>query len=80
MVSNSKSLSTITATASRRRLLKGAAALGLAATGIPGATFAPAMAAPARQNAAKTLTVAVNGSSKVVTPATDAGTRRSPTV
>ncbi|HET7092422.1 MAG TPA: ABC transporter substrate-binding protein, partial [Thermomicrobiales bacterium] len=47
--------------ATRRNLLKGAAALGLAATALPGVKIAPAGAAPARQADAKTLTIAMNG-------------------
>jgi peptide/nickel transport system substrate-binding protein len=47
-------------TPTRRAVLKGAAAFGLAATGLPGGRVAPA-AAPARQTDPKTLTVAVNG-------------------
>jgi peptide/nickel transport system substrate-binding protein len=61
MAPDPKALSSFNETATRRHLLKGAAALGLAATGLPAGGFAPAVAAPARQNDAKTLTIAANG-------------------
>lgn len=54
--------------ATRRSLLKGAAALGIAVTGLPSAASVPATAAPARQSDAKTLTVAVNGSATNLDP------------
>jgi peptide/nickel transport system substrate-binding protein len=61
MTPNRKRALSIDATATRRHLLKGAAALGLAATVLPSRAFAPIAAAPARQSDAKTLTIAVNG-------------------
>jgi peptide/nickel transport system substrate-binding protein len=48
-------------TPTRRAVLKGAAALGLAATALPAGRIAPAAAAPARQSNPKTLTIAPNG-------------------
>lgn len=55
------------ATASRRRLLKGAAALGVAA-GLPHNIASPAAAVLARQGDPKLLTIAVNGSATNLDP------------
>lgn len=53
------------ASATRRQLLKGAAALGLAARGLPGGSVVPAAA---RQDNTKMLTVAVTGSASNLDP------------
>src|SRR5262245_21955927 len=68
MIPDPKTSTAVNATASRRHLLKGAAALGLAATVLPRGTFAPDAAAPARQNDPKTLTIAVNGTATNLDP------------
>ena len=68
MTPDLKRAPSIDATATRRHLLKGAAALGLAATGLPSRPFAPVAAAPARQSNSKTLTIAVNGSATNLDP------------
>jgi peptide/nickel transport system substrate-binding protein len=68
MTSEPQTSSPFNETATRRRLLKGAAALGIAATGLPNAIGGPAAAAPARQNDPKTLTIAVNGSATNLDP------------
>ncbi|HEU5431658.1 MAG TPA: ABC transporter substrate-binding protein [Thermomicrobiales bacterium] len=58
----------LTNAATRRDVLKGAAALGLAAASLPVVGSVPAGAAPARQTDAKTLTIAVNGSATNLDP------------
>ncbi|MFN8664350.1 MAG: ABC transporter substrate-binding protein [Thermomicrobiales bacterium] len=54
--------------ATRRSLLKGAAALGVAASGLSHRATGPAAAVPARQGDPKLLTIAVNGSATNLDP------------
>ncbi len=68
MSRTSQSTSSEAAVATRRHLLKGAAALGLAASGLSHGMPDPVTAAPALQGDPRLLTIAVNGSATNLDP------------
>lgn len=68
MSDTTPSVSRMTGAATRRGLLKGAAAIGLAAAGLPGSLPAPAGAAPARQGDPALLTIAMSGTATNLDP------------
>lgn len=70
MTRNSPAAPVNTGSATRRNLFKGAAALGLAAAGLPHGVTTPAAAAPALQGDPRLLTIAVNGSATNLDPHT----------